>query len=104
MNKIYDKETPPKDIIWDCINMAYKVDRCMRAQSAQKVILANSTSLRSDSENHFHLQPSPHYNSTNALQTMNNQVVDMDIDALQKWNTICQKHTYDGKPTATCFN
>ena len=31
MDKIYDKETLPKDTIQDWVNMAYKVDGCMRA-------------------------------------------------------------------------
>ena len=31
MDKIYDEETPPKDTIQDWVNMACKVDGCMRA-------------------------------------------------------------------------
>ena len=45
MDKIYDKETPPKDTIQDWVNTACEVDGCMRARSAQKAILANSTSF-----------------------------------------------------------
>ena len=45
MDKIYDKETPPKDTIQDWVNMAYEVDGHMRARNAQKVILANSNSF-----------------------------------------------------------
>ena len=55
INKIYDKETPPKDTIQGWINTAYEVDGCMRAQSAQKMILANSTSFKSNFLNCFHL-------------------------------------------------
>ncbi|ETW74876.1 hypothetical protein HETIRDRAFT_120544 [Heterobasidion irregulare TC 32-1] len=46
MDKIYNKETLPKDTIQDWINIACKVDGHMRACSAQKAILANSTSFR----------------------------------------------------------
>ena len=67
MDKIYDKETQPKNTIQDWINMACEIDRRMRARSAQKAILTNSTSFRSDFLNHFHLQPTPCYNSTNTL-------------------------------------
>ena len=52
MDKIYDKETLPKDTIQDWVNMACKVDEHMRAQN---VILANSTSFQSDFLNCFHL-------------------------------------------------
>ena len=72
MDKIHDKETPSKDTIQDWVNMAYKVDRHMRAQSTQKAILASSTSFRSDFLNHFHLQPTLRYNSTNSPCRMNN--------------------------------
>ena len=81
MDKIYDKETQLKDTIQDWINTACEIDGRMRARSAQKAILANSTSFKSDFINCFHLQPTPRYNSTNAPCRMNNQVVDMDIDA-----------------------
>ena len=77
MDKIYDKETQPKDSIQDWINTACEIDKCMRARNAQKVILANSTSFRSDFLNHFHLQPTPCYNSINTPHRMNNQVVDI---------------------------
>ena len=80
MDKIYDKETPPKDTIQDWVNMVCEVDGRMRAQSAQKAILANSTSFRSDFLNRFHLQNTPHYTSSNAPHRMANQVADMDID------------------------
>ena len=81
MDKIYDKETPPKDTIQDWVNMACEVDGRMRAQSAQKAILANSTSFHSDFLQRFHLQPSPYYTSSNTPRRMANQIVDMDIDA-----------------------
>ena len=104
MDKIYDKETPPKDTIQDWVNMACKVDGCMRARSAQKAILANSTSFKSDLLNRFHLQPISHYTSSNALCRMANQVVDMDIDASHKWNADHQKRMHDGKPPSSlCY-
>ena len=105
MDKIYDKETLPKDMIQDWINTACEVDGCMRIQSAQKAILTNSTSFRSDFLNCFHLQPTLCYNSTNAPHRMNNQVVDMDINVSQKQsNAIHQKHTHDGKPPSSYYN
>ena len=77
----------------------------MRARSAQKAILTNSTSFRSDFLNCFHLQPTLCYNSTNAPHRMNNQVVDMDINVSQKQsNAIHQKHTHDGKPPSSYYN
>ena len=104
MDKIYDKETLPKDMIQDWVNMACEVDGCMRARNTYKAILANSTSFRSDFLNHFHLQPALRYNSTNALHRMNNQVVDMDIDASWKRTVVCQKRTHNGKPPSPCYN
>ncbi|ETW82665.1 hypothetical protein HETIRDRAFT_108895 [Heterobasidion irregulare TC 32-1] len=86
MDKIYDKEVQPKDTIQDWINTACEIDGRLRARTAQKAILANSTSFRSDYLNRFHNQISPRYNSTNAPRRMNNQVVDMDIDATRKRN------------------
>ena len=59
MDKIYDKETQPGDTIQDWINMACEIDGRLRAKNAQKAILANSTSFRSNFLNHFHLQPTP---------------------------------------------
>ena len=104
MDKIYDKETPPKDMIQDWINMACKVDECIRARSTQKAILTNSTSFRSDFLNRFHLQPTSHYTSSNAPCRMANQVVDMDIDASHKWNADHQKRMHDGKPPSSlCY-
>ena len=55
MDKIYDKETPPKDTIQDWINTACEVDGHMRTRSAQKAILTNSTFFRSNFLNCFHL-------------------------------------------------
>ena len=81
VDKIYDKETPPKDTIQDWVNMACKVDGHMRARNTQKAILANSTSFRSNFLNCFHLQNTPRYTSSNAPRRMANQVVDMNIDA-----------------------
>ncbi|ETW85248.1 hypothetical protein HETIRDRAFT_448412 [Heterobasidion irregulare TC 32-1] len=57
MDKIYDKEVQTKDTIQDWINTACEIDGQLRARSAQKAILANSTSFRSDYLNHFHTQP-----------------------------------------------
>ncbi|ETW77138.1 hypothetical protein HETIRDRAFT_454516 [Heterobasidion irregulare TC 32-1] len=74
MDKIYDKEVQPKDTIQDWINTAYEIDGRLRARSAQKAILTNSTSFRSDYLNRFHTQPAFRYNSTNAPHRMNNQV------------------------------
>lgn len=104
MDKIYDKETPPKDTIQDWVNTACEIDGRLRARSAQKAILANSTSFRSDFLNRFHLQPARRYNSTTAPRRMNNQVVDMDIDASRKRDAARQKRTHDGKLTTRCFN
>ena len=81
MDKIYDKEVQPKDTIQDWINTACEIDGRLRARSAQKAILANSTSFRSDFLNCFHLQNTPCYTSSNAPRRMANQVVDMNIDA-----------------------
>ena len=102
MDKIYNKETLPKDTIQDWVNMACKVDGHMRAWSAQKVILANSTSFRSNFLNYFHLQPTLRYNSTNAPCRMSNQVVDIDINTSQKQNAAHQKWMHDGKPPSPC--
>ena len=44
MDKIYDKETLPKNTIQDWIKTACEIDGHMRARSAQKAILTNSTS------------------------------------------------------------
>ncbi|ETW84847.1 hypothetical protein HETIRDRAFT_450191 [Heterobasidion irregulare TC 32-1] len=74
MDKIYDKEVQPKDTIQDWINTACEIDGRLRARLAQKAILANSTSFRSDYLNRFHTQPAVRYNSTTAPQRMNNQV------------------------------
>ncbi|ETW77052.1 hypothetical protein HETIRDRAFT_454461 [Heterobasidion irregulare TC 32-1] len=74
MDKIYDKEVQPKDTIQDWINTACEIDGRLRARSAQKAILANSTSFRSNYLNHFHTQPAVRYNSTTAPRRMNNQV------------------------------
>ena len=104
MDGIYDKETLPKDTIQDWVNTACEVDGHMRAWNTQKVIMANSTSFRSDFLNCFHLQPALHFNSTNAPCRMNNQVVDMDINVSQKWNAAHQKHTHNSKPPLPCFN
>ena len=68
MDKIYDRETQPKDTIQDWINIACDIDRRMRARNAQKTILANSTSFRTNFLNRFHLQPAPRYNSTKLLE------------------------------------
>ncbi|ETW75688.1 hypothetical protein HETIRDRAFT_330248 [Heterobasidion irregulare TC 32-1] len=104
MDKIYDKEVQPKDTIQDWINTACEIDGRLRARTAQKAILANSTSFRSDYLNRFHNQISPRYNSTNAPRRMNNQVVDMDIDATRKRNAESQKRKFDGKRTTSCSN
>ena len=79
MDKIYNKETLPKDMIQDWINTAYKVNGYMRTWSAQKAILIYSTFFRSNFLNCFYLQPTLYYNFTNAPYRMNNQVVNMDI-------------------------
>ncbi|ETW86543.1 hypothetical protein HETIRDRAFT_114041 [Heterobasidion irregulare TC 32-1] len=97
MDKIYDKEVQPNDTIEDWINTACKIDGQLRARTAQKAILANSTSFRSDYLNRFHTQPAVCYNSTNAPRKMDNQVVDMDIDATRKRNAESQKRKFDGK-------
>ena len=76
----------------------------MRARNTQKAILANSTSFRSNFLNCFDLQPTPRYNFSNTPHRMNNQVVNMDIDASRKRNATHQKQTYDGKPNRACFN
>ena len=101
MDKIYDKETLPKDTIQDWVNMACKVDEHMRAQNA---ILANSTSFQSDFLNCFHLQSISHYTSSNAPCRMANQVVDIDINMSRKQSADHQKHTYSGKPPSPCYN
>ncbi|ETW82186.1 hypothetical protein HETIRDRAFT_317203, partial [Heterobasidion irregulare TC 32-1] len=82
---------------------ACEIDGRLRARTAQKAILANSTSFRSDYLNRFHNQISPRYNSTNAPRRMNNQVVDMDIDATRKRNALSQKRKHDGKPPGACY-
>ena len=104
MDKIYDKETLPKDTIQDWVNMACEVDRCMRARNTQKAILTNSTSFRSDFLNCFHLQPILCYTSSNTPRRMANQVVDMDIDTSQKWLADHQKCTHSGKPPSPRYN
>ncbi|ETW82807.1 hypothetical protein HETIRDRAFT_163229 [Heterobasidion irregulare TC 32-1] len=104
MDKIYDKEVQPKDTIQDWINTACEIDERLRARSAQKAILANSTSFRSNYLNRFHTQPAVCYNSTTAPRRMNNQVVDMDIDATRKRNAKSQKRKFDGKRTPSCSN
>ena len=104
MDKIYDKETLPKDTIQDWVNMACEVDGRMRARSTQKAILANSTSFRSDFLNRFHLQNTPRYTSSNTPHRMASQVVDMDIDASRKRSFDKQKCTHSGKPLSPCYN
>ena len=104
VDKIYDKETPPKDTIQDWVNMACKVDGRMRAWNTQKAILANSTSFQSDFLNCFHLQNTPCYTSSNAPRRMANQVVDMNIDASWKRSADCQKCTHSGKLLSPCYN